>query len=259
MAEQARFMVEGSSYYSPLTAVRVGGACYYPLYDKLGSSRRLIDANQTVTDAYWYDAFGNITSQSGGTYNPYRYVGSLGYYSADTTTGLLHVGARYYSPQVGRFWTQDPLDVESNRYAYVLNDPLLLVDPAGLAAACWNPIIALSDPQCTLHWVFTRETWSEALIQSAYLGCYASCMGIPLSLKSLEELYTRGGGPRLTARALYHFTDRRFVAWGKYSRVLVPRLAGRILPWAEALSGVGSVVIAVESVRCMSKCTRCPR
>jgi hypothetical protein len=62
MVEQARFMIEGSSYYSPLTAVGVGGAWYYPLYDKLGTTRRLVDANQTVTDAYWYDAFGNVTA-----------------------------------------------------------------------------------------------------------------------------------------------------------------------------------------------------
>jgi RHS repeat-associated protein len=131
MAEQARFMIEGSSYYSPLTAIRTGGAWYYPLYDKLGSTRRLADANQTVTDAYWYDAFGNITSQSGSTYNPYRYVGSLGYYSADGTTGLLHVGARYYSPQVGRFWTQDPGREGVNWYRYVANNPANAPDPSG--------------------------------------------------------------------------------------------------------------------------------
>jgi len=51
-----------------------------------------------MTDAYWYDAFGNVTSQAGGTYNPYKYVGSLGYWSADSAdsgesgaaTRLLH-------------------------------------------------------------------------------------------------------------------------------------------------------------------------
>jgi RHS repeat-associated protein len=140
MVEQARFMIEGGSYYSPLTAVRGGGARYYPLYDKLGSTRRLADANQTVTDAYWYDAFGNITSQSGSTYNPYKYVGSLGYYGADYSTGLLHLGARYYNAQVGRFWTQEPARGGTNWYAYVGNNPVNRADPSGLTA--WQPIIA---------------------------------------------------------------------------------------------------------------------
>jgi RHS repeat-associated protein len=148
MVEQARFMIEGGSYYSPLTAVRVGGAWYYPLYDKLGSTRRLVDANQTVTDAYWYDAFGSVTSQWGSTYNPYRYVGSLGYYSADTTTSLLHLGARYYSPQVGRFWTQDPVREGANWYSYVGSSPPNLVDADGLAVTRKVPDIDAAWKKC---------------------------------------------------------------------------------------------------------------
>jgi len=92
-----RFMMEGDSYYDPLTAIKVGSAWYYPLYDSLGSTRRLINASQTVTDTYSYDAFGNITSQSGSTYNPYKYVGSLGYWSGDGNTGLQHLGAAPFS------------------------------------------------------------------------------------------------------------------------------------------------------------------
>jgi RHS repeat-associated protein len=130
MVEQARFMIEGGSYYSPLTAVRVGGAWYYPLYDKLGSTRRLADANQTVTDAYWYDAFGNIMSQAGSTVNPFRYVGALGYYR-DLTTSLLHLGARYYSPSTGRFTTRDPAGTEGNPYVYASNAPAGSTDPSG--------------------------------------------------------------------------------------------------------------------------------
>jgi len=130
--EAARFMIEGDSYYDPLVATRTGGAWYYPLYDSLGSTRRLINASQTVTDSYSYEAFGGITSQSGSTYNPYKYVGSLGYYSADATTGLQHLGARYYSPSAGRFTTTDPLRFPPGQYVYTANGPLLDGDPAGL-------------------------------------------------------------------------------------------------------------------------------
>jgi hypothetical protein len=73
---------------------------YHYMLDALGSVRKLTDANQATTDSYSYEAFGSIVASSGSTTNPYRYVGSLGYYR-DSTSGLLHVGARYYSPEVG--------------------------------------------------------------------------------------------------------------------------------------------------------------
>ena len=131
-SEQARFMIEGASYYDQLVATRTGGAWYYPLYDALGSARRLINASQSVTDTYSYDAFGNVTSQSGSTYNPYRYVGALGYYSADYTTGLLHLGARYYNPSAGRFATSDPKRRPDRSYTYAENAATAGVDPTGL-------------------------------------------------------------------------------------------------------------------------------
>jgi RHS repeat-associated protein len=130
MVEQARFMIEGDSYYDPLVAQRIGETWYYPLYDALGSTRRLVNAAQSITDSYSYEAFGGITAQSGSTYNPYKYVGSLGYNSSDTTTGLSHLGARYYNPTVGRFSTPDPVYGVLHLYRYAPN-PLRYADPAG--------------------------------------------------------------------------------------------------------------------------------
>jgi RHS repeat-associated protein len=58
----------------------------------------------------------------------------------DNETGLDYFGARYYGSTQGRFTSPDPLlssgAVESpqswNRYSYVLNNPLKLIDPDGL-------------------------------------------------------------------------------------------------------------------------------
>jgi RHS repeat-associated protein len=58
----------------------------------------------------------------------------------DTETGLDYFGARYYSSVQGRFTSPDPLLASGrtgvpqswNRYTYVLNHPLGLVDPTGL-------------------------------------------------------------------------------------------------------------------------------
>jgi RHS repeat-associated protein len=172
--EQARYMTEGDSYYSPLTAVRTGGAWYYPLYDSLGSTRRVINASQTVTDSYSYDAFGNVTAQSGTTYNPYKYVGSLGYWSGDGNTGLQHLGARYYNPLHGRFTTPDPLRDALNGYWYAGGNPGTDVDPQGLKP---NPPgagdVAKCSAKCGKQCIGT--TGKDNLM--CYWGCMALCLG----------------------------------------------------------------------------------
>jgi hypothetical protein len=95
MNEVARYITTGPSYGDALVAIRWSGAWYYPLYDRLGSVRRVVDVNQSAVGQYWYDAFGNVTSQSEAFPNPYKYVGALGYWSGDSTTGLQHLGARH--------------------------------------------------------------------------------------------------------------------------------------------------------------------
>ena len=51
--------------------------------------------------------------------------------------GLIHMNARLYDPQTGRFlspdpYVQDPANTQGyNRYAYALNNPLRYVDPSG--------------------------------------------------------------------------------------------------------------------------------
>jgi RHS repeat-associated protein len=51
--------------------------------------------------------------------------------------GLVYLGARYYSPQLGRFISPDPLTIhglmgDSNPYAYADGNPIRFVDPTGL-------------------------------------------------------------------------------------------------------------------------------
>jgi RHS repeat-associated protein len=60
----------------------------------------------------------------------------------DVGLGLLHFGARFYHPRLGRFISADTLvpnfaDPQNlNRYAFVLNNPLKYTDPSGHMVLC---------------------------------------------------------------------------------------------------------------------------
>jgi RHS repeat-associated protein len=62
------------------------------------------------------EAFGNAVAQWGSSANPYRFAGAWGYRD-DGDAGLLHVGARYYDPQVGRFVSRDAV-LSEHPYLY---------------------------------------------------------------------------------------------------------------------------------------------
>lgn len=63
--------------------------------------------------------------------NPFLYTGR----DYDSETGLQYYRARYYSPSIGRFLSEDPSRFTSgtiNFYPYVTNDPIDFYDPSGL-------------------------------------------------------------------------------------------------------------------------------
>jgi len=128
----AKYVWEGESYYDSLMYSLIGGAWRYHLYDGLGSTRQLLQHSSpyNVTDTYQYEAFGNLLSSTGTTANPYKHVGALGYYQ--TGSSLMHLGARYYMPEIGRFLSQDPAGVEPDPYVYARDNPVIEIDPEGL-------------------------------------------------------------------------------------------------------------------------------
>lgn len=99
------------------------------LYDGHGNVVDLVSSSG-VEKVYDYDAYGNQLSIATGDTNPFRYCGE--YY--DEETGFIYLRARYYSPDVGRFISADPVKDGVNWYAYANNNPLSYVDPWGLRA-----------------------------------------------------------------------------------------------------------------------------
>ena len=120
--------------------------------DHLGSSSVLTDEDGNITATYDYYPYGGsrIEEEVGGNMN-YQYTGK----EKDDATGLNYYGARYYEASMGRFTGQDPAvfilhdeaklkemtneqldDLISNpqslnSYAYVLNNPVKMVDENG--------------------------------------------------------------------------------------------------------------------------------
>ncbi|MDP2905534.1 MAG: RHS repeat-associated core domain-containing protein [Candidatus Omnitrophota bacterium] len=108
---------------------------YYYHYDALGSITNLTNASGAQVNSYNYEAFGNLTGQTGIISNPWLFTGR----QYDQESGLYFYRNRYYDPTIGRFISQDPTGMVDgpNLYAYVKNNPVNLIDPLGL---CWKKI-----------------------------------------------------------------------------------------------------------------------
>jgi RHS repeat-associated protein len=101
----------------------------YPLFDGHGSERTVTNSSQTVTGSVNFEAFGQVAGSTGSSASPTMYAGDWGYRN-DGDAGLMHVGARYYDAQVGRFITRDTV-LSEHPYLYCEHDPVNAVDPSG--------------------------------------------------------------------------------------------------------------------------------
>lgn len=107
---------------------------YYFLTDHLGSVDVVLDENGEVVERRDFLPYGAERMMEGADSGTDRgFTGK----ELDEETGLNYYGARYYDSSAGRFisldpWEGDLSDPQSlNKYAYVRNNPILLVDPTG--------------------------------------------------------------------------------------------------------------------------------
>ncbi len=113
----------------------------YPLFDGHGSERTVTNSSQTVTGSVNFEAFGQVAGSTGSSSNPYMYAGDWGYRN-DGDAGLMHVGARYYDAQVGRFITRDTV-LSEHPYLYCEHEPVGFVDPSGHGSKFWGLVRGL--------------------------------------------------------------------------------------------------------------------
>jgi RHS repeat-associated protein len=109
---------------------------YYLHNDRVGSTTLLTDANGDVEEQRHYTAFGesadaNFSSSGTGVLSGFTGL------EHDDGLGLVNMRGRLYDSRLARFVSADPFVTEPlnpqglNRYAYVKNRPLNLIDPTG--------------------------------------------------------------------------------------------------------------------------------
>jgi RHS repeat-associated protein len=99
------------------------------LTDALGSTLALADSTGALQTQYTFEPFGNTTVTGASTTNTFAFTGR----ELDAA-GLYFYRARYYSPGLQRFISEDPVGFRGgiNKYAYVSNSPTNFNDPFGL-------------------------------------------------------------------------------------------------------------------------------
>jgi RHS repeat-associated protein len=129
---QERYLTNPDGLNEFYGQVSASGTTEWYLTDNLGSVRQVVSTGGSVLDALTYEPYGNLFTQMNSTYQPrFGYAGG----SLDPLTGDYQFGARYYSPEDGRWESQDPLGFAAGNtdlYSYVFNDPTNMVDLTGL-------------------------------------------------------------------------------------------------------------------------------
>lgn len=170
-----------------------------PLQDDLGSTIALVDSNGNLQTTYTYDPFGNTSAAGAANSNSFQYTGR-----ENDGSGLYYYRARYYSPQLQRFISQDPIGFAGgiNAYAYAADNPTTLRDPTGnnpiMIAAC---LFGAAAGDYAYYSIAGRKATWPGYIGAAVLGCLAGVAGLGwLDLVLFDDVLA-GAGLELEAGA----------------------------------------------------------
>ena len=143
-------ITHGPGIDEPLVLKNISGSsiCFYHA-DGLGSIIALSDENGTGVETIEYQAYGRptIKGRTGAVFdrstvgNPYLYTGR----EYDDILGLFYYRARYFSPDIGAFIQEDPINIYGglNYYRYAGNNPINQSDPLGLKPVTEKSCVAL--------------------------------------------------------------------------------------------------------------------
>jgi len=93
---------------------------YYPTYDANGNVTGYVDTNGAVVARYEYSPFGGITAQSGDLADDFTHRFSTKPFDAET--GLYYYGYRFYSSELGRWVSRDPIGEDGGNNLYCVTE-----------------------------------------------------------------------------------------------------------------------------------------
>ena len=134
--------VKNKYFYAPLTRLGAGfGRCiafvdsangtHWMHQDAQGSTKVITQIDGSAENAYKYYPFGDSLNFTGTVKNDVKFTGQR---YADGIEAY-DFNARYYDPELGRFYSIDPLwNPAESPYVYCHNNPVNFTDPTGMAA-----------------------------------------------------------------------------------------------------------------------------
>jgi RHS repeat-associated protein len=173
-------------------AIELYDATYCPIHDARGNVSQLLSLDGTSYETMRYSAFG-LAQVYDSTNEPITLSRTPWLFASkrfDPETGFFLFAKRYYSQDLGRFITPDPLGFADgpNLYAYVHENPIFFSDPYGLETDPNSPNWVQS-PTVSSAWV--GAPWVEGALHSTVgQGLITGALD-PLS--PLKDLYHLGG------------------------------------------------------------------
>jgi RHS repeat-associated protein len=114
-----------------ISQIDTAGNEYSYQFDPTGHVIQMTNSGGTVVNQYKYTPFGEYRQKSESVSNPFTYVGEYGV--MDDGNGFHYMRMRYFSSNLGRFISEDPILVYgTNSYTYCKNSPVKKIDPIGL-------------------------------------------------------------------------------------------------------------------------------
>jgi len=166
--------------------------------DHLGSVDAITNESGTVVQRLSYDAFGkrrNATAWSGAlSAGDWTSIAALThraftFHEQLDNVDLIHMNGRVYDPDLGRFLSADPfvqaplMSQSLNRYSYVMNNPLSLIDPSGYSwlgdlfksigkffSKYWREIVAITVSVIIGHYAYNWALKATGIVKWARIA-----------------------------------------------------------------------------------------
>ena len=158
-ADQYRHYIMAGTTPVAIRTLRSSGAndTRYLHRDHLGSVDTITNESGTVVQRLSYDAFGKRRNAASWSSLPgstdWTNIAALShrgftFHEHLDNLGLIHMNGRVYDPTLGRLISADPhiqaplMSQSLNRYSYVMNNPLSMIDPTGYSwlSDAWNKL-----------------------------------------------------------------------------------------------------------------------